>query len=55
MSIDAVRDPDAPRRPGERLATYAAFLFLCLFAVYSAFPFFWTLLTSTRISRMWVS
>jgi multiple sugar transport system permease protein len=48
MSIDAPRDPDAPRRRGERLATCAAFLFLCLFAVYSAFPFFWTLLTSIK-------
>jgi multiple sugar transport system permease protein len=41
-------DPDAPRRPGQRLATAGAFLFLCLFALYSAFPFFWTLLTSIK-------
>jgi multiple sugar transport system permease protein len=48
MSIDAVTDRDAPRRPAQRLATAGAFLFLSLFAVYSAFPFFWTLLTSIK-------
>jgi multiple sugar transport system permease protein len=41
-------DPDAPRRPADRLATVAAFAFLLLFAVYSAFPFFWTALTSIK-------
>lgn len=42
------RDPDAPRRPGDRIATLAAFAFLAVFAVWSAFPFAWTLLTSIK-------
>lgn len=42
------RDRDAPLRPGDRLAAIGAFLFLLLFAVYSAFPFVWTALTSIK-------
>lgn len=41
-------DPDRRKSTGERIASLAALLFLMLFAVYSAFPFVWTLLTSLK-------